>query len=245
MSKIEIIPAIDIIEGRTVRLRQGDFDCKKVYDESPYDAARRYVDAGFSRIHVVDLDGAKSSSPVNISVLEKLSGIEGIKVEWGGGIKDDDALNAVFAAGAAYAVIGSVAAKRPEMFAYWLRLYGGERMVLGADVMDGIVRTNGWLAGAGISLGDMLRQFIPYGLKRVICTDISHDGMLQGPSFDLYGSLHGKFPQLEFTVSGGISSMSDIEKLEDMDLESVIVGKALYEGFITLDQLSKFNRQSN
>ena len=242
MSKIEIIPAIDIIDGKTVRLSKGDYDCKTVYNESPYDAASRYVDAGFERIHVVDLDGAKASSPANLPVLEKLAAINGIRVEWGGGIKSNDALKSVLDAGATYAVIGSVAACKPELFIEWLEQYGGERMVLGADVLDGIVKVNGWLEGAGISLDELLGKFMPHGLKRVICTDISRDGMLQGPSFDLYGRLNSEFPSLEFTVSGGISSMTDIEKLNDMNLNSVIVGKALYEGYITIDELIKFSR---
>lgn len=241
MSKIEIIPAIDIIDGKTVRLSQGDYDCKKVYNESPYDAASRYVDAGFERVHVVDLDGAKASTPANLHVLEKLSTIDGIRVEWGGGIKSAEALKSVYDAGATYAVIGSVAACRPELFVDWLKQYGGERMVLGADVLDGIVKVNGWLEGAGLTIDDLLGQFMPHGLKRVICTDISRDGMLQGPSFELYGRLQRDYPGLEFTVSGGISSVDDIERLNEMNLNSVIVGKALYEGFITLDELIELN----
>ncbi|MDE6086287.1 MAG: 1-(5-phosphoribosyl)-5-[(5-phosphoribosylamino)methylideneamino]imidazole-4-carboxamide isomerase, partial [Muribaculaceae bacterium] len=170
MSKIQIIPAIDIIDGKTVRLSKGDYGCKTVYNESPCDAASRYVDAGFERIHVVDLDGAKASSPVNLPVLEKLAAINGIRVEWGGGIKSNDALKSVLDAGATYAVIGSVAACKPELFIEWLEQYGGERMVLGADVLDGIVKVNGWLEGAGISLDELLGKFMPHGLKRVICT---------------------------------------------------------------------------
>lgn len=243
MDNIEIIPAIDIIDGRTVRLRQGDYGSRTVYGESPCDVARRYVDAGFRRIHVVDLDGAKAASPRNLRVLEQLSGIDGIRVEWGGGIKTDDALRTVFNSGATYAVIGSVAACNPQLFIDWLQRHGGERMVLGADVLAGMVKVNGWLDEAGVSLNDMLQQFIPFGLQRVIITDISCDGMLQGPAFELYDRVHRDFPGLELTVSGGISSMADIVKLNEMNLESVIVGKALYEGRITLGQLSKYSRR--
>lgn len=238
--KIKIIPAIDIIDGRTVRLSRGDYDCKTVYSESPCDMARKYVDAGFKHIHVVDLDGAKASAPANLAVLEEMAAIPGIEVEWGGGIKSDTSLQAVIYAGATYAVVGSVAAGKPELFIEWLTRYGGDKMVLGADVLDGIVKVNGWLDGAGVTIEELLRQFIPHGLKRVICTDISRDGMLQGPSFELYEALDRDFPSLNVTVSGGISSMADIKKLSDMGLDSVIVGKAIYEGRISLDELSKF-----
>lgn len=242
MGEIEIIPAIDIMEGHTVRLSQGDYGSRRVYDESPYDAARRYADAGFMRIHAVDLDGAKAASPRNLRVLEKLASIDGIRVEWGGGIKGEEALKDVFDAGAYYAVIGSIAACDPRLFTEWLGQYGGDRMVLGADILDGTVKINGWLDGAGMSLDELLMRFLPHGLRRVIITDISRDGMLQGPAFGLYGRVHRDYPDLELTVSGGISSMRDIERLDEMNLNSVIVGKALYEGYITLNQLIEYRR---
>ena len=238
--KIKIIPAIDIIGGKTVRLSRGDYDSKTVYDKSPYDVARRYVDAGFSHIHVVDLDGAKASAPVNLQILEKMASVDGIEVEWGGGIKSDSSLRAVIDAGATYAVVGSVAAVSPETFTDWLGRYGSDRMVLGADVLDGIVKVNGWLDGAGIGIDDLLKLFVPHGLKRVICTDISRDGMLEGPSFGLYEGLMREFPGLAVTVSGGVSCMDDIVQLNDMGLHSVIVGKALYEDRISIDELLKF-----
>lgn len=237
---IKIIPAIDIIDGHIVRLSRGDYDRKTVYGEAPYEVARKYVDAGFTHIHVVDLDGAKASAPANLAELEKMASIPGIEVEWGGGIKSEASLQSVIDAGATYAVIGSVAAGNPPLFIDWLRQYGAERMILGADVLYGIVKVNGWLEGAGVTIEELLRLFIPHDLRRVICTDISRDGMLQGPSYELYSGLKRDFPGLEITVSGGISSMADIEKLNDMGLDSVIVGKALYEGCISLDELSKF-----
>ena len=237
---IKIIPAIDIIDGHTVRLSRGDYDRKTVYGESPCEVARKYVDAGFTHIHVVDLDGAKASAPANLEVLEEMARIPGIEIEWGGGIKSEASLRSVLDAGAAYAVVGSVAAVNPPLFVEWLKRYGGECMVLGADVLAGVVKVNGWLEGTGVTIEELLREFMPCGLKRVICTDISRDGMLQGPSFGLYSELSSEFPGLEITASGGISSISDIEQLNDMHLHSVIVGKAIYEGCVSLDELSKF-----
>lgn len=240
-NKIEIIPAIDLIGGRTVRLSQGDYGKMEVYNLTPADAARRYVDAGFGRIHVVDLDGAKAARPVNLSVLETIATIPGVHVEWGGGIKTSHSLKEVFDAGASYAVIGSVAARNPEIFDEWLSVYGGEKMVFGADLFNGEIKISGWLEGVETRLEDLLGRFISNGLQRTVCTDISRDGMLGGPSFDLYANLQNRYPDHNFTVSGGISSLSDIERLETMGMKSVIVGKALYEGHISLEDLSRFN----
>lgn len=242
--RIEIIPSIDLIGGRTVRLSQGDYNRVETYEATPAEAALRYVDAGFSRIHVVDLDGAKASSPVNLKVLEEIASIAGIRVEWGGGIKTGEALRSVFAAGASYAVIGSVAARDPELFCSWLEEYGGahgERMVFGADLLDGHIKVNGWLEGAEADLDRLLGKFSECGLRRTICTDISRDGMLQGPAFDMYAALRDRWPKMNFTVSGGISSIDDIRRLEEMGMKSVIVGKALYEGRISLKELMDFN----
>lgn len=240
-NRIEIIPAIDLIGGRTVRLSQGDYGKMDVYSSTPVDAARMYADAGFSRIHVVDLDGAKASKPANLNVLEQIAVIPGLRVEWGGGIKTAEALKDVFEAGASYAVIGSVAARNPQLFEEWLSAYGGERMVFGADLLNGEIKVSGWLEGVDINLESLLDRFIAKGLQRTVCTDISRDGMLQGPSFDLYARLQEKYPAHNFTVSGGISSLNDIRRLESMGLKSVIVGKALYEGHISLDELANFN----
>ncbi len=207
---IQIIPAIDLMEGRCVRLTKGDYGQKKVYDGSPVDVARQYADAGASRIHLVDLDGAKAGEPRNLKVLEAISAAVSCELEWGGGIGSSEALQAVFAAGATHAIAGSVAALRPEVFESWLSRYGA-RMVLGADVRDGRIAVKGWL-----------------------------DGMLQGPSSELYRRLQSAFPQLSFTVSGGISSMEDIRQLDEMGLGKVIVGKALYEQRITLKDLKEW-----
>ncbi|MDE5572588.1 MAG: 1-(5-phosphoribosyl)-5-[(5-phosphoribosylamino)methylideneamino]imidazole-4-carboxamide isomerase [Muribaculaceae bacterium] len=234
MSRIEIIPAIDIIEGRCVRLSQGDYYRKKIYDASPLDMAKKYADCGVKRLHIVDLDGAKASKPMNLKVLEAVSAVKGLEIEWGGGIKSDVALNDVFNAGASFAVVGSVASRQPDLFQKWLEQYGGDRMVLGADVSNGKIAVNGWLETDEIGIEDLTERFLPYGLERCIVTEISRDGMLQGPATELYVDLQKRFPDINFTVSGGVSSIDDIIKLDEAGLKSVIVGKAIYENRIPL-----------
>ena len=240
MSKIEIIPAIDIIEGRCVRLSQGDYDRRKVYDESPVDMAKRYADCGVKRIHVVDLDGAKSSAPKNLKTLERMVVGSGVEIEWGGGIKSEESLRALFDYGAHYAIIGSVAAQQPMLFAEWLARFGGQRMVLGADVREGKVSVNGWQEDLAVTIEELIDGFLPMDLKQVICTDITKDGMLQGPSDELYVELQSRYPSVDFTVSGGIGSMADIERLNEKRLRKVIVGKAIYENRITLKDIEQW-----
>ncbi|MBQ3198062.1 MAG: 1-(5-phosphoribosyl)-5-[Alistipes sp.] len=237
---VEIIPAIDIIEGRCVRLLQGDYDQRKVYDASPVDMAKRYADCGVKRIHVVDLDGAKSSSPKNLKTLERMAVGAAVEIEWGGGLKSEEALRAIFDYGAMYAIVGSVAAQRRELFAEWLQMFGGERMILGADVRNGKVSVNGWLEDLALSIEELIDGFLPYGLNQVICTDINKDGMLKGPSFELYTDLQSRYKQVDFTVSGGIASMADIERAEELHLRRVIVGKAIYENRITLKEIEQW-----
>ena len=234
---IEIIPAIDIIDGRCVRLSQGDYGRRKVYDVTPEAMAGQYAASGVRRLHLVDLDGAKAGEPRNLPSLRAIAGIGGLKIEWGGGIKSRDALEAVFDAGAHYAIIGSLAVKQPELMERWLAEFGGERIILGADLRDGKVAVNGWLEDSSLSIDDLIERFVPFGLKEVICTDISRDGMLQGPSTELYVGLAARYPGIELTVSGGISSVADIKELDARALPRVIVGKAIYEGRITLDEL--------
>ncbi len=234
MSKIEIIPAIDIIDGKCVRLSQGDYNRKTTYNASPLDMARRYADIGVRRLHVVDLDGAKASSPVNLSVLEKLARVDGLEIEWGGGIKSDRALADIFSAGAEYAVVGSVAACQPELFAEWLEEFGPDRMVLGADISNGKIATHGWLATDDKSVDNLVDLFLPKGLSQAIVTEISRDGMLSGPETSLYVRLQKKYPDVVFTVSGGIGSQQDILDLDHAGLQRVIVGKAIYENKIPL-----------
>lgn len=232
-----ILPAIDIIGGRCVRLSQGDYNQQTQYEAMPVDMVKQYVAHGFKRIHVVDLDGAKASSPQNLDTLSELAAVPGAEIEWGGGIKSVEALGAVLDAGAKYAVVGSVAAKQPELFEQWLRMFGPERIVLGADVREGRVAVNGWQEEMDVTIDDLVDRFLKYDLSQVICTDISRDGMLQGPATELYVRLQKKYPKVDFTVSGGISSMTDIHALKAAHLRRVIVGKAIYEERITLDEL--------
>ena len=236
---INIIPAIDLIDGKCVRLTKGDYSQKKQYDASPLDMALRYQDIGIRRLHLVDLDGAKSSSPRNLHVLEEIATRTSLDIEWGGGIKNDEALRDAFNAGAHHLIIGSVAVSRPELFARWLEQYGGDRLILGADVNDGRVAINGWMDQSEQTIEALIDRFRPNGLREVICTDIAKDGMLQGPSFDLYARLQAAYPELDIIVSGGISAMDDIYRLNEMHLRHVIVGKAIYEGRITLEEIEK------
>ena len=237
---INVIPAIDLIDGKCVRLTKGDYNQKKQYDASPLDMALRYQDIGIRRLHVVDLDGAKSSSPKNLHVLEEIAIRTSLEIEWGGGIKSDQALYDAYNAGADYLIIGSVAVSKPELFARWLDEYGGGRLILGADINDGRVAINGWLEKSKQTIDALIDRFIPHGLREVICTDISKDGMLQGPTFDLYARLQAKYPERDIIVSGGISKMDDIQRLNEMNLRHVIVGKAIYEGRIALEELKQF-----
>lgn len=237
---IELIPAIDIIGGRCVRLSQGDYERQTTYDAEPADMVKRFADCGVKRVHVVDLDGAKAAQPENLPTLEKMAGIDGVSIEWGGGLKTETAVQQVFDAGAAYAIVGSVAAKQPDLFTTWLNAFGAERMVLGADVREGKVSVSGWQEDLNLGIEALIDTFQPHGLRQVICTDISRDGMLQGPSFDLYTQLQAAYPDIDFTVSGGISSMDDIRRLDSLNLRKVIIGKAIYEGRISLKEIETY-----
>ena len=234
---IEIIPAIDIIGGKCTRLSQGDYATQKNYGGNPAEWARAYADCGVRRLHLVDLEGAKEAAPKNLRTLEEIASLGLLKVEWGGGIKDDDALASVWNAGADWAIIGSIAAKEPELMLGWLLAYGS-RIILGADVRDGKVAVSGWLEDSGIDLDEIIKEFLPAGLEQSIVTDISRDGMLQGPSFDLYRGLQEKFPELKTIVSGGVSSLDDVRRADELGLPGIIVGKAIYENRITLNELA-------
>ena len=232
---IEIIPAIDIIEGKCTRLSQGDYTTQKNYGGDPAEWARAFAGCGIRRLHLVDLEGAKASTPQNLRTLEKIAGLGLLKLEWGGGIKDDDALASVWNAGAHWAIIGSIAAKEPGRMQGWLQTYGS-RIILGADIRNGKVAISGWLEDSGIGLDSLIESF--KGLEQAIVTDISRDGMLQGPAFDLYKGLQTRFPALKTIVSGGVSSMDDIRRADSMGLPGIIVGKAIYENRITLNDIS-------
>ena len=218
LNMIEIIPAIDIIGGRCVRLSQGDYDRQSVYDASPLDMALRYQDAGIRRLHLVDLDGAKASCPCNLHVLEEIATRTTLDIEWGGGIKSRTALDDIFSAGAHHAICGSIAVREPEQFADWLHTFGSERIILGADARDGQVAVNGWLEESPLTIDALIRTFLDDGLTQVICTDIRQDGMLAGPSFDLYTRLQTTFPTLVFTVSGGVGSVNDLRRADALGL---------------------------
>ena len=235
---IQLIPAIDIIEGRCVRLSKGDYSAKTQYDALPLDMAKAYEDAGVKRLHLVDLDGAKASGPQNLATLEQIATRTSLEIEFGGGIKSTDALQAVFDYGATYAIAGSIAAREPELFELWLASYGPEKMVLGADLKGGKVSINGWKEEVDMTIDDMIARFA--AVKQIICTDISKDGMLQGPAFELYKDLQTRYDAIDFTVSGGISSMADIERLNDEGLRKVIIGKAIYENRITLKEIERW-----
>ena len=241
---IRIIPAIDLIDGRCVRLTRGDYLQKKVYDGSPVDVARSYAECGVERIHLVDLDGAKNGSPRNLRTLEAIASAVSCELEWGGGLADDAALEGAFNAGATHAIIGSVAVRRPEQFEAWLKQYGA-RMILGADVRDGRIAISGWQDSSPLGIEDLVSRFLPLGLKECIVTEISRDGMLQGPAAALYVRLQRDFPALSFTVSGGISGMSDIRSLDALHLKKVIVGKAIYENRISLEDIKSWSQSAS
>lgn len=235
-----LIPAIDIIDGHCVRLSQGDYSKQSSYSESPLDMALKFADAGITRLHLVDLDGAKAGAPANLATLELIASKTSLDIEYGGGIKSERALKNVFNAGGTHAIIGSLAVKNPQLTAQWLTAYGGDKIILGADVRDGKVAVSGWLEDSQYTADTLIEVFSPYGLKEVIVTDISKDGMLEGPSTQLYLDLKARHPGILFTVSGGISSMEDIENLYRLGLDHIIIGKAIYEGKITLPQISAF-----
>ena len=237
---IEIIPAIDIIGGRCVRLSQGDYDRCTTYDAQPVDMVKRYVDAGFGRVHVVDLDGAKASYPRNLATLERMASVDGASIEWGGGIKSEDALRDLFNAGATYAIIGSLAAKNPSLMGEWIKTYGSDKMVLGADVREGKIAVSGWLEDTELTISDLVAKLEPYRLTQAICTEISRDGMFTGAAVGLYEELMAQHPSVIFTASGGIGSMDDIVALDEAGVPRVIVGKALYEGRIALEDMSRY-----
>lgn len=238
---IEIIPAIDIIDGKCVRLSQGDYSKKNEYEASPLAMAKKYEGAGVSRVHLVDLDGAKNGKPCNLGTLRKIACDTSLDIEWGGGVKSRQHLDEVFAAGANHVIIGSLAVKQPELMEEWLKEFGGDRIILGADLRDGKVSVSGWLEDSEVSIDDIITRFIPFGLKEAIVTDISKDGMLQGPNVQLYTDLSIRYPEVSFTVSGGVSKMEDIAELDQLGLPRVIVGKAIYEGNIPLESIASFN----
>jgi phosphoribosylformimino-5-aminoimidazole carboxamide ribotide isomerase len=227
---IEIIPAMDLIDGKCVRLTHGDFDRKTVYSEDPLDVAKRFEDAGLRYLHMVDLDGAKSGVPSNLAVLERVAAGTGLIIDFGGGIKCDSDLESVYAAGAAAANIGSIAVKEPDIFIEWLDRFGKERLLLGADCKDEKIAVNGWRDETELSIFDFLEYMNRRGVKRAFVTDIGRDGALTGPSVQLYERIAARLPDLELIASGGVSSIEDVTELERICCSGVIVGKRSTKG---------------
>ena len=235
--KIELIPAIDIIEGQCVRLTKGDYDQKTVYRDSPAEVAREFESFGFKRLHVVDLDGAKSKHIVNDAVLNAITSNTSLTVDFGGGIKTDGDIEKAFASGAAMVTVGSIAVTQPELFMGWLEKYGSERMILGADVRHGMISINGWKEDSSEELLPFMKKYVEAGVKNVLCTEISKDGTLAGPAIDLYKKVMDTYPQLHLIASGGVSSKEDILALDKAGIPAVVFGKAIYEGKINLKEL--------
>jgi phosphoribosylformimino-5-aminoimidazole carboxamide ribotide isomerase len=235
-----IIPAIDIIDGKCVRLTQGDYTQKKIYDDNPVEVAKRYEDHGFSHLHVVDLDGAKSKHVINLDVLRKITQITDLKVDFGGGVKSDIDIEQVFKAGASMITGGSIAVKEPEVFEQWIDRYGPEKVILGADVKDRYIAVGGWMETSEQDIVEFIDHYVRRSVKFIICTDISRDGVLNGPSVELYKELLNEFPGINLIASGGVGSLKDLEELAESGVWGVIIGKAIYEGRIHLDDLIKF-----
>ena len=234
---IELIPAIDIIDGQCVRLTKGDYAQKTVYRDSPAEVAKEFEAFGFKRLHVVDLDGAKSKHIVNSSVLRRISTETHLVIDFGGGIKTDEDIETAFDAGASMVTVGSIAVTQPELFMGWLEKYGSERMILGADVRHGKISINGWKEDSSEDLLPFLKKYVDAGVRNVLCTEISKDGTLTGPAIDLYKQIMEVYPELHLIASGGVSSKEDIEALDKAGIPAVVFGKAIYEGKIDLRKL--------
>ena len=236
-----IIPAIDIIEGKCVRLTQGDYAQKKIYNENPLEIAKQFEDAGLQRLHLVDLDGAKAGRIINYNVLETLSSKTNLHIDFGGGLKSDDDLTIAFECGAQQVTGGTIAVKNRETFLNWINTFGAEKIILGADVKDEKIAVGGWIETSDIWLKDFLQDYVNQGIKYCICTDISKDGLLRGSSNELYERLLSDFKDLQLIASGGVTDMSDLEKLKEIGCFGAIIGKAIYEGRISLKDLEKFS----
>lgn len=237
---IEFIPAIDIIDGKCVRLSQGKYDSQKIYNENPVEVAKEFEAYGISRLHVVDLDGAASHHVVNYRVLDRIASQTSLIIDFGGGVKSDEDLAIAFENGAQMVTLGSIAVKQPETLCQWLDKYGNEKIILGADVKDKKIAISGWKEESSQELMPFLDYYIKRGITKVLCTDISRDGMLEGPSTPLYKDIMATYPELHLIASGGVSSLNDILKLHEAGIPAVVVGKALYEGKISLRELSRY-----
>jgi len=238
---MQIIPAIDIIEGKCVRLTEGDYAQKKIYNENPLEVAKAFEGIGLMRLHLVDLDGAKTGEVVNWKVLEKIANNTKLKIDFGGGIKTEAILKTVLDTGATYATIGSLAVKNELLFQEWIARFGANIFMLGADVFEEKIAIGGWMEKTEISVFDFMKSYIDRGVKQIFCTDIKKDGKLQGPSIELYKKIIEQFPALHLIASGGVSSLDDLIELEEIGCAAAIVGKAIYENKITISELASFN----
>lgn len=235
---IELIPAIDLIGGKCVRLTKGDYDTQKVYNEDPVAVAREFEEYGFKRLHVVDLDGARSKHVVNHKVLERMAQATNLVIDFGGGIKTDEDIRIATESGAQMVTVGSVAVTQPELFLGWLQQLGSERIILGADVKNGRISINGWKEDSSDELIPFLDKYIQKGVQKVLCTEISKDGTLQGPATALYREIMTQYPQCHLIASGGVSSINDLKELDQAGIPAVVFGKAIYEGRIALKDLA-------
>lgn len=232
-----IIPAIDIIDGKCVRLTKGDFTKQKVYNDNPVEVAKQFADAGIERLHIVDLDGAKAGKIVNLKMLEKISTATDLTIDFGGGVKSMIDVGNVFDAGAAMVTIGSLAVKHPELLEEWLMEFGADKFLIGADVLDEKIQISGWLVDGGINVFDFMANMLGLGAHNIFCTDISKDGVMQGPSVDLYKKIIEQHPEINLIASGGVSSIDDVLQLSEIGCKGVIIGKAIYEGLVPLNPL--------
>jgi len=237
---IRIIPAIDIINGQCVRLAEGDFARQKTYDSSPLEVAKRYEANGITNLHVVDLDGARARKPVNLAVLESIAAHTNLQIDFGGGIQSQEAIDLAFNAGARQITAGSIAVREPATVAGWLQKYGSERIIIGADFKDNTISINAWAEQSDLTLTNFIANYLVKNAKNFICTDVSKDGMLQGPATTTYGELVNKYPQANIIASGGVTTVQDIEDLQAASVYGVIIGKAIYEGTISLQDLKPY-----
>jgi phosphoribosylformimino-5-aminoimidazole carboxamide ribotide isomerase len=237
---LQIIPAIDIIDGKCVRLTEGDYAQKKIYNEHPLEVAKEFEGAGLQRLHLVDLDGAKAGAVKNWKVLETITSKTSLIIDFGGGIKQEEDVKIVLNSGAEFATVGSIAVKDETKFVSWLQQFGAEKFLLGADVKDEKIAVGGWLETTDIWIYDFIEKYINHGVQQIFCTDVSKDGRLEGPSTELYKNILQKFPELHFIASGGVSSMKDLDELAEIGCNGAIVGKAIYEGRVTLNELKKY-----
>lgn len=237
---MKIIPAIDIMDGKCVRLTQGNFGKKKIYDEDPVDVAKRFEDANLEYIHIVDLDGAQQGAVTNWKILEDIRANTALRIDFGGGVKTADDVEQLLELNVDRINVGSVAVKEPEKFMSWIDEFGADNFILSTDVKGNEIKVNGWQDKTGVTIYDIITKYYPTGIQHITCTDISADGTLAGPNFGLYKKLITNFADLKFTASGGVSSMDDLHKLKEVGVYGAIIGKAIYEGKVTLEELAAF-----